>query len=258
MLRRFLDTAQAAVNAALEVAAYLFVLTLTLVALGWALAAIAEAGPTETPNGNVHRGKEVAIDLPEGQRVRNTAGTDGAGMCVFASMDMAARWQNVRPLVGIMARLARTERGGGWPEKVDRIVKQHAPGLEIVQYQGTSPAILDLAIRTGRPACITYGYGEFYGNKTIAHMVLLAHLDADLAAVIDNNDPGHITWMARAELLKRWQHGQGYGWAYVLIAPPPPPVPRNGTPTAALDPAFRFEASPAALDTSRRPRPIPA
>ena len=176
-------------------------------------------------DGPTHNGATVAVDLPDSQRVKNFgAPADKKGLCVFATLDMCARYQNVRPLIGIIGRL---QEGGGWPEKVDRVVKQYGQGVEIVQYQGSDPTFLELAIRTGRPCGVTYGYGERYQMETIAHMVMLVHLDAHYAAIIDNNFPTTIEWMDREEFLKRWKHPNGQGWAYMLIAPPPPPVPCN-------------------------------
>lgn len=176
-------------------------------------------------DGQIHNGVEIEIDLPIEQHVRNFgAPADKLGLCVFASMDMCARWHNVRELVDIIHKI---NKGGGWPEKVDAVFKEFAPNLKYVQYEGTDPAILDKALQDGHPACITYGYGERYQMKTIAHMVLLVHLDKDNAAILDNNFPGTYEWMSRAEFLRRWIHPTGKGWAYVMLTSPPPPVPHN-------------------------------
>ena len=177
--------------------------------------------------GNTYRGVEVAIDLPLKQHVKNIArppGPNGLGCCVFATLDMCARWTNQEELIGIIEKI---EKGGGWPEKVDRVIKQFAPSTVYVQYEGSDPAFLDRAIQSGRPCGVTYGYGERYGNETIPHMVLLVHLDANLAAVVDNNYPGTFEWMSRDEFLKRWKHPSNKGWAYALLGPPPPPPPHN-------------------------------
>lgn len=180
---------------------------------------------TETATGPVFQGTEAAIDLPLDLHVKNIgAPKDGLGLCVFASLQMAAQWEGTEALFDLIHKVPN---GGGWPEKVDHYLKLLAPDLPYVQYEGTNPAILDRAIAMGRPVCVTYGYGEFYRNETIAHMVLLAHLDDKLAAVIDNNDPGKWTWMTRDEFLKRWKHPNGKGWCVVLLDPPPPPVPSN-------------------------------
>jgi hypothetical protein len=171
------------------------------------LPADAIAGSSATVNGSVHEGSVVAVDLPDSQQVRNFgAPADRKGLCVFATLDMGACYQNVRPLIGMIHKL---QQGGGWPEKVDQVVKQYGEGAEIVQYQGTDPSFLELAIRTGRPCGVTYGYGERYQMEAIYHMVLLVHLDTRQAAIIDNNFPDTIEWMVRAEFLRRARHPGG-------------------------------------------------
>jgi hypothetical protein len=176
-------------------------------------------------NGPVHDGVEVDVDLPLSQHVKNFgAPADGQGLCVFASLDMAARWHRVRPLIDVIHKI---NQGGGYPEKVDAVMRQVAPGVLYEQYEGTDPRFLDRAIGAGSAVCVTYGYGERYGMQTIYHMVLLVHLDADRAAIIDNNFPGTFEWMSRDEFLRRWVHPTGKGWAVALLAPPPPPPPRS-------------------------------
>jgi len=182
-------------------------------------------GDRAIANGPVHEGTEIEVDLPTDQHVKNIgAPADGKGLCVFASMTMAARWHNIRELSDVIHQI---NEGGGWPEKVDEVFKKFAPHLKYVQYEGTDPAILDKACSEERPACVTYGYGERYDMKTIYHMVLLVHIDAKRAAILDNNFPGTYEWMSRDEFLKRWVHPSGQGWAYVILSPPPPPIPHN-------------------------------
>lgn len=193
------------------------------------------------PGTSTYKGVEVTIDLPDGlalvrdkdgkitiapgQRVPNFgAPIDNRGLCVFASLDMAARWQRVPQLIGIIHRI---DRGGGSPSKVERIVAQFAPGVEVAQYEGDNLDFLELGLKTSRAVCVTYGYGKLYNYRTIAHMVLLTHLDKDYAAIIDNNDVECHTWMSRAEFHRRFIHPRGRGWAFVLITPPPPPPPSN-------------------------------
>ena len=205
--------------------------SLATLALAFSLYAIPlGAGETETANGPTYQGISVQIDLPDADLQPNSGGTDGAGLCVFASLQMAARWGGIDELADLFSWM-KSQRGGGWPEKVDRVLTARAPRLKEaggwINYEGSDPTILDAALRTNRPVCVTYGYGELYANKTIGHMVLLVHLDANLAAIRDNNDVNHTTWMSRAEFLKRWKHPSGKGWCVILITPPPPPVPSN-------------------------------
>jgi hypothetical protein len=176
-------------------------------------------------NGPSHNGVEVSVDLPPEQHVRNIgAPKDGKGLCVFASIDMAARWHHMPELIDLLHKIPD---GGGWPEKVDEVMKRLAPDRKYVQYEGADPAILDSAVAIRAPACVTYGTGERYQNQTIYHMVLLVHLDAKSACIIDNNFPGTYEWMTRDEFLSRWKHPSGQGWAIVFLEAPPPPSPRS-------------------------------
>lgn len=187
-------------------------------------------------DGPTHDGEEVAIDFPQSQRVKNFgAPRDGLGLCVFASLTMAARWHGVGELDDLIHRV---QEGGGWPEKVDAVLKKEAPNLRYVQYEGLDPAILDLAMLERSPVCVTYGLGELYRDRsnpsgTIYHMVLLVHLSDRSAGILDNNFvdgeyTGKYFWMSRAEFLRRWAHPSGKGWAVRFLAAPPPLPPHNG------------------------------
>lgn len=181
---------------------------------------------TATPNGPTHDGSEVVTDLPESLRVRNTVGTDGLGLCVWASTEMMARYLNVRGLVGIFEAM-RKEPGGGWPERVDREMAARCPDVKYRQYLGGDLDFIRQGIDSGRPVCATYGYGEFYGGRTIAHMILVVAMDDRQTGVLDNNDPDHIWWMPTEEFARRFAWPSGQGWAWYALAPPPPPPPHN-------------------------------
>src|SRR6185437_9808487 len=81
---------------------------------------------------------------------------------------------------------------------------------------------LDLAIHTGRCPAVTYDGRDNFYRGSVAHMVTLAHIDQQRAAIIDNNRPGEWLWMSRADFLSRWR-GMGGGWAVVFLGPPPTP-----------------------------------
>ncbi len=180
--------------------------------------------------GPVYKGVEVQCDLPDSQQLKNIGGTDGAGLCVWTSLGHAARWSNTVCLANFQEYMSHF-KGGGWPQRV----KEEIPKLarkngaaavpEFINYEGNDPAILDLCLKTGRMASVTYGYGERYRQR-IAHMVNLVHFDAQYACVLDNNFPSakNLEWMSRQEFIRRWTM-QGGGWAVVLLDPPPPPVP---------------------------------
>ena len=203
-------------------------------------------------------GTSAAIDLPARRHVRNAAGADGLGLCVFTAVQQAADWHNVPELLGFQRWMAKRP-GGGHPEKRDRelaayCASQARPTPAYVQHVGGDEAFLYLAVKTGRMASITYAGADGFYPGPVLHMVNLAHLDAERGAVIDNNRPGLWVWMSRRQLLNRWRGltdagtpmvvrdgGQvfavGGGWAVVLLAPPPPPypTPRAVTPEVPVE-----------------------
>lgn len=167
------------------------------------------------------------IDLPAAEKKHNVGGRDGAGLCVFTSIEYLARWQNERSLTEFQAKM-RPELGGGWPEKVDAMIKKYAPTARYLQHTGGDMSILRAIMNSGRAAGVTYGGFDPHYRGYVAHMVTLAHLSDKWAAITDNNFPGddeHV-WMSPAEFEKRWKMGGG-GWCVGLLNPPPPPVPRN-------------------------------
>lgn len=172
---------------------------------------------------------EVTCDLPVEVRHRNRGGRNGAGLCVFASIDHSALYQNDPTVIGFFQKMF-AEPGGGWPAKVDAMMKKYCPHAHYLQYEGNDPAILELAIKTGRMPAVTYnGHDPHYGmNQSIAHMVSLVHLDASYAVVLDNNFVGErdLVWLSPEDFYRRWR-GSGSGWAVVLLSSPPPPVPQN-------------------------------
>lgn len=160
----------------------------------------------------------VACDLPADLRTVNVGGIDGAGLCVPSSIGHAARWQNEKRLWNFQ-RDWRQEKGGGWPEKVEVMIDKYGKDTSYLQYVGNDPAVLELALKTGRMPAITYG-----GN----HMVNVVYLDADWFCVLDNNHVGanELRWHQRDEGLSLWRQG-GQAWTVVLLAPRPPAPPHN-------------------------------
>jgi len=173
-----------------------------------------EIGGPVSPDGKA----EVTCDLPAEMRHRNRGGIDGKGLCVFASIDHAALYQNDPLTIGLFQKMF-AERGGGWPSKVRVMMAKYCPGARYLSYEGKDPAVLELALRTGRMPAVTYNTD---------HMVSLIYLDATWAAVLDNNHVGEkeIRWHKRDEFLRMWRAG-GNGWAVVLLHPRPPAPPRT-------------------------------
>lgn len=186
-------------------------------------------------NRTEHNGLKISCVLPNDQQMRNVGSKiDGSGMCVFTSIEHAARFQGLEEMRGFRDWAAANYRGGGWPEKVDQLLGAwwKAKGLQpipYVQYEGKAPEDLMKVIdRTGRCACITYGYSERYGTR-IAHMVNCVLYADGAGVVLDNNFVGNdkLEWMDRAELIRRMRLDmrgqQGPAWVFCWLTPGNPP-----------------------------------
>jgi hypothetical protein len=183
-------------------------------------------GGRTSPDGQT----SLVCDLPASERKKNIA-SKGLGCCVFRSIDYAARWQQVPELYDLPEQLVKAGiPGGGYPEKVDEVMKQFAPGASYIQDTSGDADILEAILKTGRMPCVTYNGHDCHYSGTIAHMVCLPYFDRQTgwAVVSDNNFPSEtdFVWMSCDEFLKRWKGGSG-GWVYCLLHAPPPPVPHN-------------------------------
>ena len=186
----------------------------------------AKVGGDTAPDGTA-----VQIDLPADKRMHNVGGRDGAGLCVFTSLNHAAIWQNVDVLKDFQ-KWMRSKPGGGYPEKVTRMInrKSQEAGIEappFVQVEGSDLEVIQLACATGRMPCVTYGFSPSgrYGGQRISHMVNCVHADGRNCAVLDNNYPEQLEWLSEEEF--RRAYAADGGWTVVLLKPGPPPPPRN-------------------------------
>jgi hypothetical protein len=176
-------------------------------------------------------GLEVQCDLPTALRMQNVGGRDGAGLCVFTSIMHASRYQNEKRLWNFQKDMTK-ELGGGYPDKVDKMIAKYGPGTKYVQHEGGDLDFLFQALKTGRMVSVTYdGRDPRYGRQRIAHMVNLVHLDPPdksprYAGILDNNFTKEVLWMTAEEFKSRWLGNHG-GWAVVLLAPRPALAPRN-------------------------------
>lgn len=190
----------------------------------------AKVGGTLAPDGAT----EIQVDLPGSQHQANIA-VNGAGCCVFRSIDHAARWANVPALIHFPEWMRQKKiTGGGYPEKVTKLVKQicadrHLPEPAYLQVEDKDLAILKAATKAGRMVSVTYSRSptKRYGGGRIAHMVNVVHADDAWICVLDNNYIGadKYEWMTPAEFTSVCNPG-GY-WAVILLDPGPPPPPRN-------------------------------
>lgn len=187
---------------------------------------ISEGGRT-APDGQT----ELVVDLPASERKKNIA-SKGLGCCVFRSIEYAARWQNVPELYDLPEQMVKAGiEGGGYPEKVTKILKKFGPNVQYVQDTSGDAAVLEAILKSGRMPCVTYNGHDCHYSSSIAHMVCLPYFDrsAGLACVSDNNfiREDQFVWMSCDEFLQRWKGGGGSGWVVALLETPPPPVPHN-------------------------------
>lgn len=182
----------------------------------------------------------TAVDawLPVSLHMKNTGGSDGAGLCVFTSIEMVARCNNIRQLFGFQQWM-RSRPGGGWPAKTSDMIARYCQEKGVSQptffhVEANDLPILRRALKSGRAVGITYSYsptGRYRGQR-IAHMVYLAAAGAGNGpdgkgwyCTIDNNFPGSFEWMDESTFL-RVASGGSRLWAVIFANPTYPPAPR--------------------------------
>lgn len=191
------------------------------------LATGAQVGGTKAPNG-----ADMQMQLPSSHHVRNRGGSDGAGLCVFASLRHTGDWQDNAVFFGLFEHMFNYP-GGGYPSKVDAVVKRYAaqrglPVPKYIQIEDADLEILKLACKNGYMPGVTYSFSPTgrYGGSKISHMVTLVHADDNYFAILDNNYPGSYEWMTPEEFKRTYAYG-GQGWSVILLEKSPPPAPRN-------------------------------
>lgn len=155
------------------------------------------------------------VNIDGALRQENWLGDEDEGSCVHATMIMLLRWQGRDDLADYWR--GRYENGE-WPEGLaDKF------DTEGVRYaytsQGKDVSFLEWACRTRRGCGVTVQEGR--------HMVMLVHLDAERAGIIDNNRPGEIQWRSRESFLNEWFNSRS--WAVTPVYTPPPPLPCEET-----------------------------
>ncbi len=201
--------------------------------LAWVPLAAEAAGPV-SPDG-----KEVQCDIPLELRMFNTGGIgprgpgSGSGLCVFTSIEHAARYQGEARLFGFQSKMTR-EVGGGWPEKVDRMIAKYGAGTPYIQVMGCDLKFIRLCLDHGYPLSTTVARG--------AHMVNIVGMTDTHVCLMDNNAPysrqgdkkvdDRLTWKTHAAYAADANAGYGNGiWIVVLLEKgPPAPIPCHALP----------------------------
>lgn len=183
-------------------------------------------------DGEEHNGVSVDCPLPPDFHTKNVGGSDGAGLCVFCSMHHSGEWVDEPVFAGIFKWMQQYP-GGGYPEKVTKMVEKYAAELgmpvpDYIQVTGHDLEILKAACQSGRMPGVTYSFSPSgrYGGKRIAHMVSLVHADDHYFVILDNNyvaGEKHLEWLSPEEFSKTYAPG----WAVIPLKPGPPMAPFN-------------------------------
>lgn len=174
--------------------------------------------------GPVHAdGTEIQLDLPVTLHQRNTGGSDGAGLCVFASLRHAGLWADEPVFSGLFEWMKR-HPGGSYPAKTDRMVEQFCKEKKLpkplyIQVENADLGILKAACAAGLMPSVT--------TMRHSHMISLVHADDRHFVTLDNNLPGKYRWQTPAEFLASYTGGSSKGWAVIPLKPGPPPIPNN-------------------------------
>ncbi len=153
------------------------------------------------------------IQVEQVFREQNWLGPQGEGSCVHASMVMLFRWQEQYDLADMWRA---TYADGEWATNL--AIKLDAEGVRYAYtYQENDVSFLEWAVSTRRGCAVTVKGG--------AHMVILVHLDEEMAGILDNNSPETIKWVPRETFLVEWESSNS--WAVTPVYDAPPPLPYN-------------------------------
>lgn len=157
-----------------------------------------------------YQGVRAAAPIPPQLHIRNEGGSDGAGLCVYASMVIAGAYQQAADLMGLkdsaLWRYVKGRPGGSYPEKLIRDVQAvYGDGAKVTNYNGQDDTVMENLTEEKKPFGITFGQGRNYGNARIPHMVTGIHYSRKTgwACIVDNNFPGVYSWMPAVELKRR-------------------------------------------------------
>lgn len=166
-------------------------------------------------------GRSLNAPIPREYHILNEGGSDGAGLCVIASLVINGAAQGVADFHRLkdsrLWRAAKARPGGYSPEKLAALLKELYPGLEWASIETDDPELIRKYSRAGYAVANTMNTGRQYGYMPIHHFVSTSHADASISCFIDNNDPGVWHWMPAAEQNRRFPDG-GTGWLFVWLA----------------------------------------
>lgn len=196
----------------------------------WEEASPVPVGAYVTPEPALKSGEALHVLVPREWHVKNRGGSDGSGLCVYASCRHTGLVQSDPVFTGMFEWMFKRP-GGSYPAKLAKSIADYAKekGLvapKVLQVERMSDfSILQKACASGRLPGVTYSRSPTgrYGGARISHMVSLPHCDSATVAVLDNNYPGSYEVMSLDEARKVGV----LDWAVFLLSPGAPPPPIN-------------------------------
>lgn len=189
-------------------------------------------------NHNSPTGEEPWVDFPENEWIKNIGSKlDGAGMCVFSSLEMMFLWHGMEEFRGFRNWCAEHYKGGGYPDKVNQLLEAYCKAKNIqkpliIQYVGDNSDFLEKALGNGWMPCCTLSHSKRYGPAPISHMVNCVQLTPKTGAIMDNNFKDYEWWTSKEACLTAMKYrdpnnGRQVYWGVVVVAPGPPPPPKH-------------------------------
>jgi hypothetical protein len=181
-------------------------------------------------------GTEPQVDYPGELWMRNVGSRlDGAGMCVFTSIEMSAIWCGLDEFRGFRDWCAQHYPGGGYPQKVDTLIQAYCTAKRIrkpdyIQYEGSDLELARRALRSGRMVCWTLYRSPRYPGL-IYHMTNGIHADDAWMALLDNNqirgEPIPPREWDKPDAMEARLKLHGRVWIFVWLRHGPTPIPKN-------------------------------
>lgn len=174
-----------------------------------AFGCVVSSGCTYTTSKDSQYIKErPTVNIPLAWRESNYLDT---GSCVHATLITLLRWQG---RLDDAAKWRRDFSGGEWAHSLKN--KLDSRSIRYAYTIDGDVRFLEWACRTRRGCGIAINGG--------AHMVALVHLDAELVAIIDNNDTSKFIWIPRNKFIAEWKSSGG--WAVAPVYTPAAPLPQ--------------------------------
>lgn len=177
-------------------------------------------------------GRPCQCEIPGNLWRENQQGSDGAGLCVYASAYHSGLHNDLAPFVGLFDWMTKRP-GGSYPEKFDKDMAAFckAQGKAVppyLHYVGSDLSVIEEACAQGLMVGTTYNYSPTgrYGGRPTSHMVNTIHADGTWYGVMDNNYPNSVEWMDK-KTYKDVTAGGSRLWALIPLSPGLPPSPHN-------------------------------